>query len=100
MHFFHLPPRPNGLRGSFCLLLFAVTVAQAQDVFIKRIELENEFVTLFYELKDTVRDRYYTVNLYSSRDNFLNPLQKLQGDVGIEVPPGVDRKIIVNARDE
>lgn len=74
--------------------------ANAQEVVIKRIELENEKVYLHYDLQDTTRNRYYTVNLYASRDNFLNPLEKIKGDVGIEVPPGSDRKIEVNIHDE
>ena|SRR5882762_596961 len=75
-------------------------VVQAQDIIIKRVELENEKVYLFYNLIDSTRGRNYTVNLYSSRDNFINPLQKLQGDVGLEVVPGNDRKIEVNVKEE
>lgn len=74
--------------------------SNAQDILIKRVELENEKVYLFYQLKDTTRGRNYTVNLYSSRDNFINPFQKLQGDAGLEVVPGDERKIEVNIKEE
>ena len=74
--------------------------SNAQDILIKRVELENEKVYLFYQLKDTTRGRNYTVNLYSSRDNFINPFQKLRGDAGLEVVPGDERKIEVNIKEE
>ena len=92
----------NKIKCSFIygVLLLAGFRAGAQDIVVKRIELENEKVILFYELQDTTRSRYYTVNLYSSRDNFLNPLQKLKGDFGLEVVPGRDRKIEFNAKEE
>ncbi len=88
----------------FYLSLFVLTMpsiaAIAQDIVIKRMELENEKVFLFYELKDTARSRYYTVNLYSSRDNYINPLQKISGDFGLEIPPGDSRKIEINIKEE
>jgi hypothetical protein len=72
----------------------------AQDVQIKRIELEQDKLYLYYSLSDTTRGRHYTVNLYSSRDNFINPIQHIRGDAGIEVLPGSNRKIEVNIKDE
>ncbi|MEX1240545.1 MAG: Ser-Thr-rich GPI-anchored membrane family protein [Cyclobacteriaceae bacterium] len=91
--------RPNArILAAFALLLGAS--AYSQEITIKRIELEHEKVYLHYSLQDTTVNRYYTINLYTSRDNFLNPVQKIKGDVGIEVPPGNNRKIEVNVRDE
>ncbi|MEJ0029062.1 MAG: hypothetical protein WDO15_01235 [Bacteroidota bacterium] len=67
-------------------MLLTGTVATAQDVSIKRIELESTNVLIYYDLADTTRGHLYSINLYSSRDNFINPLTKLRGDFGIEVP--------------
>jgi hypothetical protein len=75
-------------------------LSRAQDMTIKRIELEDSKVFFYYDLADTARGRYYTVNLYSSRDNYLNPLQKLKGDYGLEVLPGSDRVITLDAKEE
>jgi hypothetical protein len=82
------------------LLVAAGIAASAQEVLIKRIELENQKVFVFYELNDSTRDRFYTINLYSSRDNFISPLQKLKGDIGLEVRPGSQRRIEINANEE
>lgn len=82
------------------ILLMISSIASSQDVLIKRLELENEKVFLFYELKDTTRGRYYTINVYSSHDNFINPLKNVQGDLGLEMLPGSNRKIEINAKNE
>jgi hypothetical protein len=84
----------------FSLLISLSFASNAQEVTIKRIELENEKVVLFYELNDSTRDRFYTINLYSSRDNFISPLQKLKGDFGLEVRPGSENKIEISANEE
>lgn len=88
-------------RGAAVLsLLLLSTAAFAQDVNIRRIELENSSVFIHYDLIDTTRGRVYSVNLYSSRDNFINPLTKVKGDFGIEIVPGSNRKIEINAIEE
>jgi hypothetical protein len=81
----------------YCLINISV---QGQDINIKRIELDNEAIILSYDLKDTTQGRFYTVNLYSSIDNFINPIQNLVGDIGLEIRPGSDHKIQVNTRNE
>ena len=81
--------------------LFLLSVSSiAQDLNIKKIELENEKVYLYYDLIDTLPDRVYSVNVYSSRDNFINPLNSVTGRLGLEIKPGLNNKIEVNARDE
>lgn len=73
---------------------------QAQEFSIKRIELTNESLILYYDLIDTVKARTYTINVYSSKDSYLAPLQKIKGDAGIEVKPGTNKKIIWNSKEE
>lgn len=74
--------------------------ASAQEFSIKTIELNAQQVILYYDLIDTARSRTYTVHLFSSRDNFLAPLSKVSGDMGIEVKPGVNKRIVWNAQEE
>ena len=94
-------PKSHPNSGILSALAVVLSIsAYSQEITIKRIELENENVYLHYSLQDTTLNRYYTINLYTSRDNFLNPLEKIKGDVGIEVPPGDDRKIKVNIKEE
>lgn len=90
----------TGYLGFAALFVFSGMTLSAQDINIRRVEIENDKVYLYYDLADTAKGRFYTVNLYSSRDNFINPLQRLKGDVGIEVVPGSARKIEINALEE
>jgi len=73
---------------------------RAQDFTIIRVERSGANLMLYYNLIDSVRNRVYTVNLYSSADNYTSPLQKVTGDIGLEVKPGVNRKIIWSAKEE
>lgn len=83
------------------LLLWVFPIALfAQEFRITRFDLMNDKLVVSYDLTDTVKDHRYTVNVYSSNDNFLNPLQKVTGDMGLEVAPGLNKKIIWNAKEE
>ena len=84
-----------------CFLgLFMTIACQAQEFTIRKVELTGESIILHYDLIDTIRARTYTINVYSSKDNFLTPLQKIKGDAGLEVKPGANRKIIWGSREE
>jgi hypothetical protein len=72
----------------------------AQEFDIKKVELTPETIILYYDLIDTTRNRAYVVNVYSSRDNFMAPLQNLRGDFGLEVRPGLNKKIEWNSKEE
>jgi hypothetical protein len=81
-------------------LLFIATFALGQKVAIKRIELAGEKIIVHYDLEDSNPNNEYQINLYSSQSNFGTALSKVSGDVGNEVKPGVDKKIIWNVREE
>lgn len=91
---------PRELVIIILLVCLASTCVNGQELTIKRVELENENVFLLYDLQDTTQGRRYTINLYSSRDNFITPLQKITGDIGLEIIPGSNRKIRVNIKEE
>ena len=65
----------------------------AQKLAITRIDLSKEKVIVYYSLDDTNPNHNYKVSLYSSKDDFVAPLVKVQGDVGPEVKPGAVRRI-------
>lgn len=83
--------------ASFCA---AGLSARAQEFTIKKVEITPEALSVYYDLIDTARAHVYTVTVFSSKDNFLNPLQKVKGDVGLEVRPGLNRKVVWNAKEE
>lgn len=79
------------------MLTFA---ASAQEFTIKKMELDGDRINIYYDLIDTTANRTYTVNLYSTIDNYTSPLLKVSGDQGLEVKPGINRKIVWNAKEE
>lgn len=87
--------------GIFCILsIGGWFYAAAQEIKVKRVELEHENIYLIYDLQDTTRGRVFTINVYSSKDNFINPLKHVSGDLGLEIPPGNNRRVVVNAKEE
>lgn len=80
-----------------CVAPFAI---HAQILDVKRIELKGDQIQIDYSLQDTVQGRSFIVNLYSSRDNYINPLSRLQGDHGMEVKTGNDKTVIWSAKQE
>lgn len=82
------------------LMLLASVNGAAQEFAIRQVETFGEKLVVHYDLIDTAKDHTYSVYVYSSRDNFLNPLEQISGDAGLEVRPGKNRKITWNAKGE
>jgi hypothetical protein len=80
-------------------LLYGYSVS-AQEFVLTKIELAGDAIILHYSLTDTIKSRTYSISVYSSKDNFLSPLQKISGDAGLEVKPGQNLKIIWSAKEE
>src|SRR5437879_5209116 len=89
-------------KGQAFFFLIALTSLHlfGQEISIKQIELEGGHVFIYYSLVDSTLERSYIVNLYTSKDNFVRPLQKVTGDIGIEIHPGINKKINWNANEE
>jgi len=83
-------------------ILFVVLgmFVQAQEFIIKTVELTPDKVILHYDLIDSTKNRTFTVYVYTSRDNFLAPLTRTSGDIGLEVKPGSNRRITWNSKEE
>jgi len=74
--------------------------ASAQTIAIKKVELAGEKIVVHYDLEDGNPNNEYKLDLYASADNYATPLAKVKGDVGLEVKPGIDRRIEWSIRDE
>ena len=86
---------------SFTMLAWLLSVPLlAQEFSIKKIEITAEQVVVHYDLLDTTRYRTYTIRMYSSVNKFLTPLAKLSGDAGMEVAPGLNKKIVWNSKED
>src|SRR5436190_8172860 len=82
-----------------CTLVLALP-SSAQEFVLTSIEQTNTRIVVHYDLIDSTSNRLYTVRLYSSADNFINPLNKVTGDVGLEVKPGKNKSIVWDAKEE
>jgi hypothetical protein len=67
---------------------------------IDRVEFKENKVLVHYNLMDTVVGRSYTLRIYSSLDNYLNPLAIVSGDIGQEIKPGPNKKVVWDAKAE
>ena len=74
------------------LLLFPL-LGLAQRVQIKNIELAGEKIIVHYELDDSNPNNEYQLNLFTSKDNFTVPMNKVTGDIGNEIKPGTTKKL-------
>jgi hypothetical protein len=80
------------------VLIAHMTSAQRFD--IKGVELDGERLNIYYDLIDPNSTNTYTISVFSSRDNFISAVSKVSGDQGLEVHPGINKKIVWNAKEE
>jgi hypothetical protein len=82
------------------VLIFSNQVA-AQEVAIAKVELlSSGDVVIHYNLSDENTDRRYALYLYTSTDNFIQPLELVEGDVGVNLSVGERKTIIWHAKEE
>jgi hypothetical protein len=84
--------------GLVSILAFGVTYAQ--QIKMTSIELDEGDVYINYSLSDENPDRKYTLRLYSSLDNYISPLEQVEGDIGVDIPQGQNRRIVWHAKEE
>lgn len=82
------------------ILISLAGSSAAQNLQVQNVELKGDEIIIYYSLLDSVAGRTFSVNLYSSIDNFVNPLQAVSGDYGVEVKPATQRKLVWNAKKE
>ena len=89
----------------FTIILFLIgslsfLPCKAQEVTIQRVEIEGKDVIVHYALIDDDVQRRYTIWLYSSNDDFIKPLEKVTGDIGVDIPVGGNKKAVWNVGEE
>src|SRR3954471_7740172 len=82
------------------LFMLITQIGYAQNFTIHKVEVAGDKINLYYELTDIDLSRTYTVSVFSSRDNYISPLAKVNGDIGLEIKPGGNKVISWNAREE
>jgi hypothetical protein len=79
------------LFGLFCLATSFPLAAQTIE--FDWVQISGNDIIVHYSIDDQNPLHAYTVNLFSSHDNFAAPLLKLSGDHGNEVKAGKGRQI-------
>lgn len=84
----------------YSLLSLVSAVCSAQTITIKKLELAGDKIIVIYDLDDSNPANNYLINLYTSRDNYSMPVKSVTGDIGLEVKPGTDRRIVWKIMDD
>ena len=77
-----------------------IDVSYAQALKNIKAQAEGDLVIITYDLEAPDNNQKFNVELYSSHDNYRNPLRYLQGDYGDNVLPGKNKRIEWNAKSE
>lgn len=91
----------TALLGALALFMACLSGrSDAQSIDLKYVEFVTNRLVVHYDLSDTTAGRSYSVRLYSSLDGYLNSLEKVSGDVGLEIKPGKNKTIVWEFRQE
>lgn len=83
----------------FCMSL-CIEVSYAQSLKNIKAQADGDRVIITYDLEAPDDKQSFKVELYSSHDNYRNPLRYLQGDYGDNVLPGKNKRIEWNVKSE
>jgi len=81
------------------LFLTSISFTYGQEVIITEIRRVADKIEVHYDIIDEKPGHSYSMRLYSSQDNFIQPLENVEGDVGIDIPVGGNKKITWNAKE-
>jgi hypothetical protein len=83
------------------IFLFQLSLATyGQEIEIANIFLKGENVEVRYNILDDRIDRSYAVKLYTSKDNFIQPMELISGYADIDIEVGDNKKLTWNAIEE
>lgn len=82
------------------VLTLLATTSFSQDLTITSVVLKGEDVLINFDLNDDDLDHKYNLSLYSSTDNYVQPLKEVEGDVGVDLTVGGNKQIIWHAKKE
>ena len=86
------------------LLIFSsimmVINLSAQSLTIKSVSLNGDDIVIKYDLLDDNLDHRYNLSLYSSQDNYVQPLKIVEGDIGVDLSVGGNKSVVWHAKEE
>lgn len=62
--------------------------------------MKGDDISVTYNLIDERLDRSYSIHLYTSEDNFIQPVSLVKGDVGVDISVGPNKTITWKAKEE
>src|SRR5258706_12104077 len=72
----------------------------AQSIQNVKATFQDGKATIVYDLTSGKTNQKYSLELFSSHNNFSTPLASLSGDIGKSITSGTGKKIIWNAAEE
>ena len=82
------------------ILMLSSQLGFSQMFDITTIEQTADNLIVHYDLVDTTAGQLYSVYLYIMTDSTIAPVKEATGDIGLEVRPGVNKKITWAAKSE
>ena len=77
----------------FICFLYALPVF-SQQITNVRATADSATITILYDLVGTIEGQLFTVDLYSSHNEYESPLIYVSGEAGRNIKPGTDKKIV------
>lgn len=85
---------------SLAVLVIYPLFLPAQSIMNIKIQISGDRIIINYDLESVNTDYNFSVIIYSSHDNYAEPLKQVTGDVGMDVKPGGNKKITWEAHEE
>lgn len=82
------------------LLVLLVVPARAQRITNVQAQLVGDYVSIRYDLAGEIPGQVFEVALYSSHNEFSQPLQQVRGAIGPDITPGREKTIEWGAQKE
>jgi hypothetical protein len=82
------------------LLVFLVVPTWAQRITNVQAQLVGDYVSIQYDLSGEIPGQIFEVALYSSHNDFTEPLKQVRGAVGPDITPGRQKAIEWGAQKE
>lgn len=97
---FYQPHYMKNPRKFLWMLCFISAYTFGQEIQITNIQMKGEDISVTYNLIDERIDRSYSIHLYNSQDNFIEPVKLVKGDVGVDISVGPNKTITWKAKEE
>ena len=75
-------------------------ICNAQEVSIKSVSTQGGNVIVKYDLADIDPNHKYTLSLYASTDDYVQPLESVSGDIGVDIAVGGSKQVTWRAKEE